>query len=492
MEKFDLYRDIAERTDGDIYIGVVGPVRTGKSTLIKSFMELLVLPNIDNDFKRERAKDEMPQSGSGRTIMTTQPKFVPNEAVEISLKENASLKIRLVDCVGYMVKGAMGHMEDDHPRMVRTPWYDYDIPFEEAAELGTRKVIAEHSTIGLVVTTDGSITDIPRSNYVEAEERVVRELKELNKPFVIILNSRQPNSQDTVNMRDALEEKYDVPVLALDVLHLELKDINEILSNILFEFPLTEIRIDIPKWVQTLDEDHWLIGHILDSITASMDNLYRVRDVEGLSLAFEESEFIDRPSIDNISLGTGEVEIGVNTKSGMFYKVLGEECGYTIEGDYQLIGLMKELSAAKKEYDRVADALRDVRETGYGMVPPSMDELALEEPEIVKQGNRFGVRLKASAPSLHFIRADIETEVSPIVGTEKESEELIRYILEEFETDPSKIWDSNIFGKSLHELVKEGLSNKLMRMPDDAQMKIQETLQRIINDGSGGLICIIL
>jgi stage IV sporulation protein A len=492
MDKFDIYRDIAERTDGDIYIGVVGPVRTGKSTLIKKFMDLMVFPNMENDYKKERARDEMPQSGAGRTIMTTQPKFVPNEAVEITIRENANFNIRMVDCVGYLVKGAIGHMEGDTPRMVRTPWFDYDIPFEEAAELGTRKVITEHSTIGLVVTTDGTITDIPRSNYIEAEERVVRELKELNKPFIMILNSKNPNSDETLKMREALEEKYDVPVLALDVLNLTEEDINNILETVLFEFPLTEIYIDVPKWVQSLEDDHWLVKHILDSVRTSIDDVFRVRDVDRISEAFQESEYVEKPNVERINLGNGKVSIKMQARPGMFYEILGEACGYKIEGDYQLIGLMRELAHAKKEYDRVAQALKDVRTTGYGMVPPVMEEMVLEEPEIVKQGSRFGVRLKASAPSLHLIRVDIQTEVSPIVGTEKQSEELVKYLLEEFESDTAKIWESNIFGKSLHELVKEGLANKLMRMPEDAQFKIQETLQRIINEGSGGLICIIL
>ena len=492
MEKFDLYRDIAERTDGDIYIGVVGPVRTGKSTLIKRIMDLLVLPNMDNEFEKERSRDEIPQSGAGRTIMTTQPKFVPNEAVKIAVRENANLNIRMVDCVGYLVKGAIGHMEGEAQRMVRTPWYDYDIPFEEAAEIGTRKVIKDHSTIGLVVTTDGSITDIPRSSYIEAEERVVRELKQIDKPFVMVLNSKYPYEENTVKLRDALEEKYNVPVLALDALNLEENDIYEILSNVLFEFPITEIKLDSPKWIYSLDEDHWLINHIISSFTEATSEIARVREIEGLADRIKESDFVKEARVDNINLGTGRISVRLEPKEGLFYKVLGEECGFEIKGDYQMIGLMKQLAHAKKEYDRLEEALKDVRETGYGLVPPTMDELTLEEPEIIKQGGRFGVRLRASAPSLHLMRADIETEVSPIVGTEKQSEELVKYLLDEFETDPSKLWDSNIFGKSLHELVNEGLSNKLMRMPEDAQLKIQETLQRIINDGSGGLICIIL
>ncbi len=447
---------------------------------------------MDNEFEKERSRDEIPQSGAGRTIMTTQPKFVPNEAVKIAVRENANLNIRMVDCVGYLVKGAIGHMEGEAQRMVRTPWYDYDIPFEEAAEIGTRKVIKDHSTIGLVVTTDGSITDIPRSSYIEAEERVVRELKQIDKPFVMVLNSKYPYEENTVKLRDALEEKYNVPVLALDALNLEENDIYEILSNVLFEFPITEIKLDSPKWIYSLDEDHWLINHIISSFTEATSEIARVREIEGLADRIKESDFVKEARVDNINLGTGHISVRLEPKEGLFYKVLGEECGFEIKGDYQMIGLMKQLAHAKKEYDRLEEALKDVRETGYGLVPPTMDELTLEEPEIIKQGGRFGVRLRASAPSLHLMRADIETEVSPIVGTEKQSEELVKYLLDEFETDPSKLWDSNIFGKSLHELVNEGLSNKLMRMPEDAQLKIQETLQRIINDGSGGLICIIL
>jgi stage IV sporulation protein A len=491
MEIFDVYRDISVRTEGDIYIGVVGPVRTGKSTLIKRFMDLLVLPNMANDFKKDRVRDEMPQSGTGRTIMTTQPKFVPNEAVEITVMENANLKIRMVDCVGYLVKGAIGHMEGNTPRMVRTPWFDYDIPFEEAAEIGTRKVITDHSTIGLVVTTDGSITEIPRSSYIEAEERVAKELKELGKPFVIILNSRHPKTDETVKMRDALQEKYDVPVLAMDALNLSIEDINTILSTILFEFPLCEIQVTISKWIHGLELNHWLVEHVMDLIKTWCSQINRVRDIEKIGKMVFESEYMDAPKISGIDLGKGIATVGMEETAGLFYKVLSEECGYNIEGDYQLIGLMKDLALVKREHNRVAKALKDVRDSGYGLVPPSLEELMLEQPEIVRQGNRFGVKLKASAPSLHFIRVDIQTEVSPIVGTEKQSEELVKYLLDEFESDPAKIWQTNIFGKSLNDLVKEGLANKLMRMPEEAQSKMQEALQRIVND-TGGLICIIL
>ena len=500
MEQFNLYQDIAERTDGDIYIGVVGPVRTGKSTFIAKFMELMVLPNIENPYKRERTLDEMPQSAGGRTIMTTQPKFVPNEAVEITIKDGtqsgagapAGLKVRLVDCVGYLVRGALGTQEDEMPRMVRTPWFDHDIPFEEAAELGTRKVITEHSTIGVVVTTDGSILDIPRTAYVDAEERVIGELKGLRKPFVIVLNSAKPEDIDTRRLRDALEEKYDIPVMLLDVMRLKVEDIGTLLTKVLYEFPLREVTLAVPDWVRALDEDHWLTQHILGGVREAAKNVHRVRDHLAFQTAFAHSPYTSGMQLAGMKLGGGRVDYKLPLNDGLFYRVLGEECGTQVDGEAHLLSLMKVLVGAKREYDRVSEALRSVRETGYGLVAPTQEELTLEEPEIVRQGSKFGVRLKASAPSLHLIRVDIQTEVSPIVGTEKQSEEMVQYLLSEFENDPQKIWTTNMFGKSLNELVKEGLSNKLMRMPEDAQAKIQETLQRIINDGSGGMICILL
>ncbi len=492
MENYDVYRDISDRTEGDIYIGVVGPVRTGKSTFIKNFMDLMVLPNIDNAYNKERVVDELPQSAAGKTIMTTQPKFVPNEAVEIRIEEKAVMNVRMVDCVGYMVGGAMGFEENEQPRMVRTPWFDYDIPFEDAAEIGTRKVITDHSTIGVVVTTDGSITDITRNSYIEAEERVVNELKELNKPFIIVLNTSAPDADDTKKLRDSIAQKYDMPVLTLDVMNMTNADINKLLETVLFEFPLKTVRMDVPEWMQALSFDHWLLEDVMGRINNVLGDISKVRDYGKLMDAFDESEYVETPRLDIMLLGEGVVEFALTLKPGLFYKVLAEECGYPIKGDYHLFSIMKDLVTAKNEYDRVAQALDSVRQTGYGLVPPSMNELSLEEPEIVQQGSRFGVKLKASAPSLHLIRVDIQTVVSPIVGTEKQSEELVKYLLSEFEADPKQIWETNIFGKSLHELVKEGLSNKLARMPEDAQDKIQITLQRIINEGSGGLICILL
>lgn len=492
MDKYNIYEEIAERTQGDIYIGVVGPVRTGKSTFIKRFMDLLVIPNIENVYHRERAKDELPQSASGRTIMTTEPKFVPNEAVDIVIDKNVKLKVRLVDCVGYLVRGALGYLENNAPRMVSTPWYDEQIPFEEAAELGTKKVINDHSTIGLVVTTDGSITDIPREDYIEAEKRVINELKEINKPFIIILNSTHPSDSDTVQLRDELEEKYEVPVICVNCAQMRIDDVNAVMERVLFEFPVREIGINLPKWVDSLENDHWLRVDILDAIREAFRNVRNIREVRESVNYFDEYDFIKKAYIDEIELGAGNVLFDISTSEGLFYRILSEMTGMEIEGEHRLIGLMKDLARIKSEYERVEYALHEVKVKGYGVVTPTLDELSLEEPEIIKQGNRFGVKLRASAPSIHMIRADIETEIAPLVGTEKQSEELVNYLLKEFEGEPGKIWESNIFGKSLHELVSEGLQNKLHRMPEDAQLKLQETLQKIINEGSGGLICIIL
>lgn len=491
MEGFDIYKDIAERTDGNIYIGMLGPVRTGKSTFIRRFMELLVIPNIDNQHRRERTKDELPQSAAGRTIMTTEPKFVPSEAVEITLKDNAKMKIRMVDGVGFMVKGALGHIENNAPRMVRTPWFDQPVPFEEAAEFGTKKVI-EDATIGILMTTDGSITELPRSSYIEAEERSVAALKQAHKPFVIVLNTSKPSDLDTQRLRDALEEKYDVPVLIIDVLNMTVTDIEAILEKILFEFPVAEIRFHMQRWLEALDEEHWVIRSIIDKLKEHLNNINTVRDAQDISTVFYDMPDIENVVLKDINLGDGTVLVNLIPQEGLFYKILSDECGYEIKEDYQLIGLMKDLAHAKREYDRIAKALADVRTKGYGIVEPTLDELTLEEPQIVKQGGRFGVRLRAEAPSIHMIMANIETEVSPIVGTERQSEELVNYLLKEFENDPAKLWETNIFGKSLHDLVKEGLDNKLQRMPEDTRMKLQETLQRIINEGSGSLICIIL
>ena len=492
MENSNLYQDIQTRTDGDIYVGVVGPVRTGKSTFIKRFMDLLVIPNIENEYKKERARDELPQSAGGRTIMTTEPKFVPNEAIEITLGDNLRFKTRLVDCVGYLVDNAIGYLEDDMPRMVKTPWSDDEIPFEVAAEIGTKKVIQEHSTIGILVTTDGTVTDIPRGDYIEAEERVVRELKELNKPFIIVLNSSEPYSDYTIELARKLEDKYNTPVIPTDCSNLDIEDINNMFSRILYEFPIEQMNITFPRWVDGLDDEHWLKKSLYSQIKTAFKDISILKQVDMGINNIKSTDVISRTMLDEINLGTGNVNISINLNEDLFYKILTEISGVEVSNEGDLFSIITQLASTKKEYDKISYALNEVKQKGYGIVTPSMEDLILDEPEMVKQGSRFGVKLKARAPSIHMIRADIETEVSPIVGSEKQSEELVNYLLSEFENDPIKIWESNIFGKNLHELVNEGLQNKLYRMPEDAQGKIQETLERIVNEGSGGLICIIL
>ncbi len=492
MENLGLYQDIATRTDGDIYVGVVGPVRTGKSTFIKRFMDLLVIPNIENEYKKERARDELPQSAGGRTIMTTEPKFVPNEAIEITIGDNLKLKTRLVDCVGYLVNNAIGYLEDDMPRMVKTPWFEDEIPFENAAEIGTKKVIQEHSTIGFLITTDGSITDIPRQDYISAEERVVNELKELNKPFVIVLNSDSPNSEYVKELSKKLENKYDTAVIPTDCSNLTINDITTMFSKILYEFPIESINICFPRWVDSLSDSHWLKKELYSEVKNAFKNVSLLKHIDSSVTQIQNTEIITRSSVDEIQLGTGKVNIHIELKDDLFYKILTEISGVNISNEGDLFTIITDLATTKREYNKISYALEEVKAKGYGIVTPSMEELILDEPEMVKQGSRFGVKLKAKAPSIHMIRADIETEVSPIVGSEKQSEELVNYLLSEFENDPQKIWESNIFGKSLHELVNEGLQNKLCRMPEDAQCKLQETLERIVNEGSGGLICIIL
>ena len=492
MDSFNIYRDIAERTQGDIYVGVVGPVRTGKSTFIKKFMDTMVIPKINNTYKKERAKDELPQSGSGKTIHTTEPKFVPNEAIEITIDDDVNFKVRLIDCVGYIVKGALGYLEEDEPKMVNTPWYEYEIPFEDASEIGTRKVITDHSTIGLLVTTDGSITGLSREDYVEAEERVVEELKSINKPFVVVLNTKNINSPETETLKNDLEKKYDVTVQVMDVFNMTEKDIEKLFNQVLTEFPVKEINIDMPVWVEKLSPDHWLKKEFFKIVKGMCQNINKIKDIKPIFNDAKNTENLGASALEQINLGDGTAKMLLKPSEDIFYKVLSENCDVNVSSESDLIVLIKELNAAKKEYDKIKDALIDVKETGYGLVAPQLSEMSFEEPEIVKQGSKFGVKLKASAPSLHFIKADIKTEISPIMGSEKESEELVKALMEQYDKDPASLWQSNMFGKSLEVLVKEGLQNKLYKMPEDVQTKIQKTLQKIINEGSGGLICIIL
>jgi stage IV sporulation protein A len=494
VEKVDIFKDIAERTGGDIYLGIVGPVRTGKSTFIKRFMDLLVLPNIPDVFERERANDELPQSGSGRQITTTEPKFIPSEAVEIIVKDNIQMKVRLVDCVGYAVEGAVGYESDDgeEPRMVRTSWSEDPIPFQEAAEIGTRKVITDHSTIGIVVTTDGSITEIPRESYLDSEERVINELRQLGKPYIVILNTTRPYAEHTMELCRSLEEKYYVPVIPVDCLNMTPEDITQILEEVLYEFPVAEVNIEIPKWVEELESSHPVRASFEESVRQSIEGIRRIRDIDQALDKLGECPNAQDVLLKQMNLGTGIADIEMTAVDGLFKMVLEELTGVNVEGEHTLLRMVLDYSKAKKEWDKLAPAIEEVRTNGYGVVTPHLDEMFLEEPELVKSGGHYGIKLKASAPSLHILRADVTTEITPLIGTEKQAEELVRYILDEFESDPKKVWESNIFGKSLHDLVREGVQNKLYKMPENAQHKLQDTLQRIVNDGNGGLICIII
>ena len=488
----NIYEDIAKRTQGDIYIGVVGPVRTGKSTFIRKFMENLVLPNIENEFKRERTQDEIPQSGSGKTIMTVEPKFVPADGVEIKIKDTVSLKVRMVDCVGYIVDGALGHEEEGKQRLVSTPWSQEAMTFEKAAEIGTKKVIRDHSTLGIVVLTDGSVTGIDRKNYLSAEERVINELKSLNKPFAVVLNTLDPYSESTELLRSELEEKYDVPIVPLNVLAMDEEDIENVMETVLYDFPLNEIRINLPKWVEGLEINHWIKNNIIFTLKQSIAEIGKLRDVDSIVKGFSELEFLEDTEVENVELGEGVISIDLTAKQDLFYNVLEEKSGFKIDGDHQLLNLVTKLSRVKNEYDKIESALYDAKTKGYGVVAPSLDELSLEEPEIIKQGKQYGIKLRANAPSLHIIKADISTEVSPIVGNQTQGEEMIKYLLDTFEENPSELWASNMFGKSLNDLVKEQLQSKLYTMPEEIRVKIQKTLQKIINEGSMNIITILL
>ncbi|RFU68503.1 stage IV sporulation protein A [Peribacillus saganii] len=492
MEKVDIFKDIAERTGGDIYLGVVGAVRTGKSTFIKKFMELVVLPNMDSEAERARALDELPQSAAGKTIMTTEPKFVPNQAASIHVDEGLDVNIRLVDCVGYTVPGAKGYEDENGPRMIHTPWYEEPIPFHEAAEIGTRKVIQDHSTIGVVITTDGTIGEIPRADYLEAEQRVIEELKEVGKPFIMIVNSVQPHHPETDALREKLQEKYDIPVLAMSVEGMRESDVLNVLREALYEFPVLEVNVNLPSWVMVLKENHWLRKSYQEAVKETVKDIKRLRDVDRVVTQFLDFDFIDRASLAGMEMGQGVAEIDLHAPDELYDDILKEIVGVEIRGKDHLLSLMQDFAHAKAEYDQVSDALKMVKQTGYGVAAPSLADMSLDEPEIIRQGARFGVRLKAVAPSIHMIKVDVESEFAPIIGTEKQSEELVRYLMQDFEDNPLSIWNSDIFGRSLSSIVREGIQAKLSLMPENARYKLKETLERIINEGSGGLIAIIL
>lgn len=492
MNHIDIFKDISKRTNGDVYLGIVGAVRTGKSTFIKRFMELVVLPNIKEEHERMRALDELPQSAAGKTIMTTEPKFIPNQAVTIEIEEGVDVNIRLVDCVGYAVDGAKGFEDEGGPRMVHTPWYEEPIPFHDAAEIGTRKVVQEHSTIGVVVTTDGTIGEIPRSSYVEAEQKVIEELKEVGKPFIVIINSARPTDKETELLRQQLKEQYDVPVLAISVETMNEHDVLNVLRESLYEFPVLEVNVNLPSWVMVLKDDHWLKKSYEEAIQSTVRNIKRLRDVSSIINEFSEYDYIEKAEISAVLMGEGIAEIDLSSPQSLYEQVLKEIVGEQITGKDHLLALMQEFTHAKKEYDQIAGALQMVKQTGYGIAAPSIQDMELDEPEIIKQGARYGVRLKAVAPSIHMVKVEVESEFAPIIGTEKQSEELVKYLMQDFEEDPLSIWNSDIFGRSLSSIVREGIQAKISLMPENARYKLKETLERMINEGTGGLIAIIL
>ncbi|MUV39772.1 Stage IV sporulation protein [Lentibacillus sp. JNUCC-1] len=492
MERVDIFSDISKRTNGDIYLGIVGAVRTGKSTFIKKFMELVVLPGIEEEGARNRAHDELPQSAAGRTIMTTEPKFVPNQAVSVQVDEGLDVNVRLVDCVGYAVEGAKGFEDENGPRMIHTPWYEEPIPFHDAAEIGTRKVIQEHSTIGVIVTTDGSIGDLPRSDYEPAEARVVEELKEVGKPFIMVVNSVRPTSQETELLRQELAETYDIPVLAMSVETMEEHDVYNVLREALYEFPVLEVNVNLPSWVMVLREDHWLRQNYQEAIQNTVQNIKRLRDVDSIMGDFDEYEYIERANLAGMELGEGIAEIDLHAPDALYDHILKEIVGEEIRGKDHLLELMQDFAHAKREYDQVSGALQMVKQTGYGIAAPTLEDMVLDEPEIIRQGSRYGVRLKAVAPSIHMLKVEVESEFAPIIGTEKQSEELVRYLMQDFEDDPLSIWESDIFGRSLSSIVREGIQGKISLMPEHTRYKLKETLERMINEGSRGLIAIIL
>ena len=491
MTQEQIYQNIAQRTGGDIYLGVVGPVRSGKSTFIKRFFELMLLPHIQNEVRRARANDELPQSAAGRTIMTTEPKFIPEKAVNIELSGGGSFRARLIDCVGYMVDGALGHEEDNAPRLVKSPWFDHEVPFDLAAETGTRRVIQEHATVGVVVTTDGSVADLPRQGYCEAERRIVEELDAIGKPYIILLNCADPDCEEARQLAAQLEESYHHAVFPINCVTMTAETADRLLQKLLYEFPVQEIAVYMPSWVTMLEPGHWLQSAVYTAMLEYAGQISKMADVAGRRPQLN-CEYIAGASLTGMDLATGTVRIAANMAPDIFYRILGEQTGLEIVDEASLLPCVVSLARAKRAYDKIRSALDQVEATGYGIVMPGIDELKLEEPEIVKQGGQYGVRLSASAPSLHIMRANIHTELSPTVGSEQQGEELIRSLLADFETDPGKLWNTNIFGKSLNELVSEGVQAKLLHMPQEARNRLQTTLERIINEGCDGLICILL
>lgn len=486
---YDLYHDIQKRTGGEIYIGVLGPVRTGKSTFIKRFMEELVLPYMEDEHARQRAQDEMPQSAGGKTITTTEPKFIPNEAAEVTLNGDISVSVRLIDCVGYMVEGAAGHMEEDVERMVKTPWFDYEIPFTQAAEIGTDKVMNDHSTIGLVITTDGSIGEIPRANYLEAEERTILALKKSGKPFIVLVNSQKPYSEDAKKTAQEIGEKYDVTAVTVNCEQLKKDDINMLLENVLYEFPISSMEFYMPKWVEMLPTENSMKAALVEGVRGMMREYDTIRDVLEKPISLE-SEYIRRCKTESVSLSDGSIRVNLDVEEAYYYQMLTEMVGENISDEYQLISKLRSFAAMKKEYTKVLDAVSMVRIKGYGVVTPEKEEIHLERPELIKHGNKFGVKIKASSPSIHMIRANIETEIAPIVGTQEQAEDLITYINQ---TDASNgMWDTNIFGKTVEQLVNDGITAKVAVIGEESQLKLQDTMQKIVNDSNGGMVCIII
>ncbi|WP_461811816.1 stage IV sporulation protein A [Faecalimonas sp.] len=489
MNTFHLYKDIQARTKGEIYIGVVGPVRTGKSTFIKRFMDLLVLPHIEDEHTRIQTRDELPQSASGKTIMTTEPKFIPKEAAKIELEEGIVANIRLIDCVGYMVEGAVGHIENDEERQVKTPWFEHEIPFTKAATIGTQKVIRDHSTIGIVITTDGTIGELQRENYIEAEKNTIRELQRIGKPFVVLINSKKPYGEEAKSVKEQLEEQYGVTTLTVNCEQLKQEDINQIMQSILFEFPIAEVQFYIPKWVEMLPMEHRIKQDLLLHVKEILNTFSQIKDVK--KEWKETSDYIEEIRIEEVKMDSGSVKVRIQIGESFYYEVLSEVTGECITSEYDLVGTMKQLSMLRKEYEGVKDAMDSVRLKGYGVVSPTRNEIKLDDPIIIKQGNKFGVKIHSEAPSVHLIKANIETDIAPIVGSQQQAEDLLKYIRETNETEEG-IWKVNIFGKSIEELVMEGMKNKMMMINDESQVKLQDTMQKIVNDSNGGLVCIII